>query len=72
MIKRISPIIIHRDGTLSFQCTSELYGITDAGGRIDNALKMGFVPLGDGCDYELTDKEKIWLQKKWDKMQEGD
>ncbi len=67
-VKRISPIMIHRDGTLSFQCESELYGITDADGKIEYALKLGFVALGDGDDYILTADEKAWLKKKWDKM----
>jgi len=53
-----SEIKVFKDGSISFKCTSELYGTTDAGGTAENALQFGFVPLGDGCDYVLTDKDR--------------
>ena len=58
MPKRKTPIKVHKDGSISFQCSSELYSITDAGGKAVHALRSGFVPLGDGCDYTLTPKDK--------------
>lgn len=51
------------NGYLSFQCTSSLYGVTDAGGTAVSALKMGFVPLGDGCDYVLTINDKRQIRR---------
>ncbi len=57
-IKRKTPITVYKDGSINFQCSSELYGTTDAGGKAIHALKSGFVPLGDGCDYILTKKDK--------------
>ena len=54
MIKKETPIKVLNDGTVSFQCTSELYTITDAGGKAENVLKTGYVSLGDGCDYKLN------------------
>lgn len=56
-IIRMSPIEV-KDGYLSFRCTSDLYGYTDAGGKALDALKRGFVSLGDGCDYRLSPEEK--------------
>ena len=62
MPKRKTPIRVWKDGTISFQCTSELYAFTDASGKAVNALQSGFVPLGDGCDYILKKKDKITIR----------
>lgn len=67
-IKRKTPIKVWPDGTISFQCSSEMYGVTDAGGKAVNALQSGFVPLGDGCDYELTSTDKINIRKQLKKL----
>lgn len=63
-IKRKTPIKVWPDGRISFKCTSELYKITDAGGTAEHALKSGFVPLGDGCDYILTESDKKNIQRQ--------
>jgi len=72
MIERVSEITLSKDNTgkhrISFKCTSELYGVTDAGGYAEDALRLGFVPLGDGCDYKLTDEEGIEIEKFLDNM----
>lgn len=60
-IKRITPIEV-QEGRISFRCTSELYGTTDAGGLASDALTRGCVPLGDGCDYILSEDEKDEIQ----------
>ena len=67
MITRKTKIELTRDDTdrhrISFQCSSELYGVTDAGGYAEDALSRGFVPLGDGCDYHLTNGDKRQIKK---------
>jgi hypothetical protein len=65
---RKTPIKVLPDGTLSFQCNSDLYGVTDAGGHVEHAIKHGFVPLGDGCDYVLQEGEAEDLKKMWAKV----
>jgi len=64
---RKTDIELTKDDTgkhrISFQCTSEMYGVTDAGGYAEDALRLGFVSLGDGCDYVLTDYDKIIINK---------
>jgi hypothetical protein len=62
-IKRISEIEIN-NGYLSFKCSSELYGVTDAGGTVEQALESGFVSLGDGCDYKLTSFDRDIIRTK--------
>ena len=62
MPKRKTPIKVWPDGTISFQCTSKLYAITDAGGKAVDALQSGWVCLGDGCDYKLTEADKITIR----------
>lgn len=66
--KRLTAIEIFVDGTINFECTSEMYGRTQAGGKAETALKTGFVALGDGCDYVLTDKEKEELKAKLEEL----
>lgn len=63
-IKKKTPIKVLRNGTISFRCTSKLYTITDAGGTAEHALKSGFVPLGDGCDYMLNETDKRNIRKQ--------
>ena len=41
-----------------------MYGVTDAGGYAEDALSLGFVSLGDGCDYTLTLADKSYIRKK--------
>jgi len=62
IIERITPISIN-NGYISFQYTSELYNVTDAGGQADIVLKNGFVPLGDGNDYVLTNNDKKQIRR---------
>ncbi len=61
MIEKKSKIVLTPDDTgkhrISFTCTSSLYGVTDAGGYAEDALQSGFVSLGDGCDYRLTEED---------------
>ena len=68
MIKRKSKIELHKDETgkhrITFKCTSEMYNVTDAGGYAEDALKLGFVPLGDGCDYELTPYDRKFIETR--------
>lgn len=71
MPERVSSILLFPDGTVSFFATSELYGHTQSGGHVENHLQCGFVPLGDGCDYELTEEEKDDLKKTWTKMKDN-
>ena len=68
MITKKTPIKVWPDGRLSFQCTSQYYNITDAGGTAEHALKTGFVPLGDGCDYILTDSDKRSIKRQLKKV----
>lgn len=68
-IKKKTPIKVLRNGTISFRCSSELYTITDAGGTAKHALKSGFVPLGDGCDYILTETDKKNIRKQLKEME---
>jgi hypothetical protein len=69
--KRISDITVCSNGIISFECTSEMYGITDAGGKAADALKNGFVSLGDGCDYVLNEEDKAEIKKQI-KQSKGD
>lgn len=62
-IKRTTPIKIDSNGYISFQCTSEMYNVTDAGGKAKDVLKNGFVALGDGCDYVLTKNDKKQINR---------
>jgi hypothetical protein len=68
MPKRKTPIIVLPDGTVSFQCSSSLYGVTDAGGKAVDVLKTGWVSLGDGCDYKLKEVDKKNIQKQLKKL----
>lgn len=66
-VNRKTKIELTKDETgkhrISFQCSSSLYKITDAGGYAEDALQSGFVSLGDGCDYILQDWEKQHIKK---------
>ena len=68
MPKRKTAIKVWPDGTISFKCSSEYYGVTDAGGKAEHALKTGFVPLGDGCDYKLKEVDKKNIKKQLKKL----
>ena len=48
-----------------------MYGTTDAGGKAADALKNGFVSLGDGCDYVLNEEDKAEIKKQI-KQSKGD
>ena len=48
---------------ISFKTDSSLYGVTDAGGYAEDALRLGFVPLGDGCDYILKPEDKKEIKR---------
>jgi hypothetical protein len=61
--ERIGPITVWPDGTIDFKCTSKMYKVTDADGKAETALKMGFVPLGDGNDYKLSKDEIDEIKK---------
>ena len=67
---RNSGITLSKDNTnhhrISFKCTSELYGETDAGGYAEDAMKQGFVPLGYGCDYILQKEDRLQIQRMLD------
>jgi len=67
MIERKSKIVLSKDDTgkhrISFQCTSSMYETTDAGGYAEDALSLGFVALGDGCDYILKDGDRKQIKK---------
>ena len=67
MIERISKIVLTKDDTgrhrISFECTSSLYKVTEAGGYAEDSLIYGCVRLGDGCDYILTPAEKEEIKK---------
>jgi hypothetical protein len=68
MVERKTKIELTKDETgrhlIDFECTSSLYGVTDAGGYAEDALKYGCVRLGDGCDYILTPDEKTFIRRK--------
>ena len=67
-IQRKSRILLNRDETnrhtISFECTSTQYKTTEAGGYAEDALRMGFVSLGDGNSYTFTDKEKLSIKRR--------
>lgn len=62
-IKKTSEITVI-NGYVSFECTSESYGKTEAAGKAVDVLKNGFISLGDGNDYRLTKKDKDIIRAK--------
>ena len=68
MPKLKGKIEVTEDRRIHLKCTSDMYGITDGGGTAEHALKSGFVPLGDGCDYKLTDTDRARIKKLIEKI----
>jgi hypothetical protein len=55
-------------GNIQFKVFSELYGTTDAViCDMDHAIKFGFAPCGDGCDYRFTEHEFSQLKSGYAK-----
>lgn len=50
--------------TIEIKVKSELYGVTDCVIDIDSFLSgRRTFPCGDGCDYKLTDKDVLFVNK---------